>query len=163
MAARRARFDLGDRLTSWVLTHLVTIPPSTDVSPHLQVQQHQLNQPGPCHEMPQAALTTPTKVPELLREMWIDLDDKKKEAYRRLDNLFQNMKFILGVAGSGKSNLLLFIILMAKFGDKDQEFPVKAVYFVNHNSAVNDFATTLNGLCAKMQNLHERHRRRTRS
>lgn len=32
------------------------------------------------------------------------------------------------------------------FGDKDKKFPVKVMYFVDHNSAVNNFAAELNHL-----------------
>jgi hypothetical protein len=35
---------------------------------------------------------------------------------------------------------MLFIVLMAIYGDKEVENPMKVLYFVNHNSAVNDFA-----------------------
>jgi hypothetical protein len=46
----------------------------------------------------------------------------------------------MGQAGMGKSLLILFIVLMAMYGNKEVKHPMQILYFVNYNSAVNDFA-----------------------
>jgi regulator of nonsense transcripts 1 len=91
---------------------------------------------------------TPDQAPAFLTSMFTDLDDDQKAVVHSLDKLVQKTKLVVGVAGSGKTRLLLFIIMGIMFGDKGKRFPVKAMYFVNHNNAVNDFAMELNDLCA---------------
>ena len=88
--------------------------------------------------------TNPEKVDPILKDMWEQMDKDKQTAYRSMDELTQNMKWIVGVAGSGKTSLLIFIVLMALYGDKDQAHPLKIIYFVPHNSAANDFARDMN-------------------
>ncbi|KAK0729893.1 AAA domain-containing protein [Lasiosphaeris hirsuta] len=71
------------------------------------------------------------------------LYETKKAAYAALDNLVQNIKWIIGVAGTGKTKFLQFIILMAIFGDKEKTHLTKTIYFVNQNTGVNDFSSDL--------------------
>jgi len=64
--------------------------------------------------------------------------------------LEHNIHWIAGVAGTGKSKLLQFIVLMALFGDKNSFLPLKILYLVNQNSAVNDFPKELQDAMVKM-------------
>jgi hypothetical protein len=99
-------------------------------------------------------LDAPEKVQAYLRQLWDELDDLKKEAYCGLDDLTQNIKWITGVAGPGKTNLLQVIILMAMFGEDGVEHRFKMVYFVNMNGQVSDFAGELNKRFADMGKPH---------
>ncbi len=80
------------------------------------------------------------KVPEPLQRRWREMDSAKQEAYRAMENLTENIHWVAGVAGTGKSNFLQFVILMAMFGYKDKEHPIKVIDFVPQNNAVSDFA-----------------------
>lgn len=57
-------------------------------------------------------LDNPSKLPNQLKEMWDDLDEDKQKAYKGLANLKQNIHWVVGEAGTGKSHLMLSIILM---------------------------------------------------
>ncbi|KAK4128444.1 hypothetical protein N657DRAFT_629551 [Parathielavia appendiculata] len=56
-----------------------------------------------------------------------------KDEYRGLDDLVQNIQGFTTVAGSSRAELLQFIILMARFGDKGPKHPVKLLDFVDDN------------------------------
>jgi hypothetical protein len=99
-------------------------------------------------------ITNVEEVHPYLRGLWDIMDGRKKAVYRSLENLVQNIKPVIGVAGTGKTILLEFIILMAMFGDKDTEHPAKILYVVNHNAAVSDFADSLNQKFADMGKQH---------
>ena len=88
-------------------------------------------------------LTNPEQVPEHLRRCWENMDITKQEAYRGLANITQNIHWIAGVAGTGKSNLLQFIVLMAMLGDKNKEHPIKVLDLLPRNKAVSDFANEM--------------------
>ncbi len=88
-------------------------------------------------------LDHPERVPSYLRKIWEKMDEKKKEAYRGLENLVQNIKWIVSVAGTGKTTFLHFVVHMALFGDQEKDHQIKVLYFVNRNSAVRGFASEL--------------------
>ncbi|KAL2132964.1 hypothetical protein VTI74DRAFT_3064 [Chaetomium olivicolor] len=95
-------------------------------------------------------LKNPDQVPEMLRTIWERMDKHKQVAYAGLRSLKQNINWIVGVAGTGKTNLLVFMILMAMYGD-NQDHPLEFLYFVNNNTAVNDFAEELNQAFADLR------------
>lgn len=88
-------------------------------------------------------LDDPKKVPEHLRKKWDGMSKRKKQHDRGLENLTQNIKFIASVAGSGKTDLLIFTALMALPGGKGVEHPQKIIYFVRNRTAIRTFASTI--------------------
>ena len=88
-------------------------------------------------------LDHPERVPSYLIELWEKMDETKKQAYRGLENLVQNIKWVACVAGAGKTTFLHFVVHMALFGDNEKDHQIKVLYFLNHNSAVSGFASEL--------------------
>ncbi|KAK1767188.1 hypothetical protein QBC33DRAFT_587570 [Phialemonium atrogriseum] len=83
------------------------------------------------------------RVSKYLQEMWDDFDNDKKRLYEQLAACPHRLSMNAGCAGVGKTTLIIFIILMMQFGDKDKEHPCKILHLVNSNNTVNDFATKM--------------------
>jgi hypothetical protein len=82
------------------------------------------------------------------------MSEAQKEEYRGLDDLVQNIRPFTTVDGAEKAELLQFTILMAMFGDKDTEHPVKVLYFPNDNDRQDrdmyEFPKQLNRMFAEL-------------
>ncbi|KAL0937614.1 uncharacterized protein CTRU02_207345 [Colletotrichum truncatum] len=80
--------------------------------------------------------------PEQIVSQYKKLDAAKKLLISRLNNLPAGIAFIPGVAGSGKTELIKFIVAACMFG-QGTAIPVPTLYLAPNNQAVDDMAKKL--------------------
>ncbi|WQF88521.1 Putative Zinc finger, CCHC-type, P-loop containing nucleoside triphosphate hydrolase [Colletotrichum destructivum] len=80
-----------------------------------------------------------SECPEQIVSQYLKLDSAKQSVISRLNDLPAGLAFISGVAGSGKTELIKFIIAACIFGQGAAK-PVPALYLAPNNHAVDDMA-----------------------
>ncbi|KAJ0162516.1 hypothetical protein CTA2_4433 [Colletotrichum tanaceti] len=80
-----------------------------------------------------------SECPEQIISQYLNLDAAKKLVISQLNDLPAGLAFIAGVAGSGKTELIKFIIATCIFGQGAAK-PVPTLYLAPNNQAVDDMA-----------------------
>ncbi|GJC98545.1 nonsense-mediated mRNA decay protein 1 [Colletotrichum higginsianum] len=80
-----------------------------------------------------------SECPEQIVSQYLKLDSAKQSVISQLNDLPAGLAFISGVAGSGKTELIKFIIAACIFGQGAAK-PVPALYLAPNNQAVDDMA-----------------------
>ncbi|TQN65416.1 Regulator of nonsense transcripts 1, partial [Colletotrichum shisoi] len=81
-----------------------------------------------------------SECPQQIISQYLKLDAAKKSVINQLNDLPAGLAFIPGVAGSGKTELVKFIIAACIFGQGAAR-PMPALYLAPNNQAVDDMAT----------------------
>ncbi|KAK1988963.1 P-loop containing nucleoside triphosphate hydrolase protein [Colletotrichum cereale] len=87
--------------------------------------------------------------PEQIKAHYEKLDEAKQRVISNLDSLPAGFAFVPGVAGSGKTELIKFIVAACTFGQGTAE-PVPALYLAPNNQAVDDMANKFQGYFEKL-------------